>query len=188
MNNSSSVQAILLLAFAQAPLVIRDYIYLIRGTKSIPLPNWLSSWLKLRPQLFPFLLLSIFLHSWLGLFLPVKTSLASLPPGVFSQLLLLLLTLSLHPSFSSFPSRKEKGLLLSFISWSSIILSTLHTLLAGWSTLATFSCLPSPQQIALLPPCLTLGLQLPLVLPWIRRKLVDVRRGHVYRGIYERKL
>ena len=30
--------------------------------------------------------------------------------------------------------------------------------------------------------------QLPLSLPWIRRKLVAVRRGHVYRGIYEQKL
>ena len=31
-------------------------------------------------------------------------------------------------------------------------------------------------------------IQAPLMLPWIRRKLINIRRGHVYRGIYEQKI
>jgi len=189
-NSSCSVQALLLLATAQAPLVLTDYIHLIRGTKYIILPPWLCSWTKLRVQLFPLLLLSLTIHAWLALFLhnPGPLTQACLPPGVVSHLFLLLLTLSLHPAISSFLSRREKSVLLSTLSWLSLFLSTAHTIISGWDRLAIISCLPSSHQLALLPPCLTLALQLPLSLPWIRRKLVAVRRGHVYRGIYEQKL
>lgn len=161
-----------------------------RGTKYIVLPPWLNSWLTLRVQLLPLLLLSLTIHSWLALFLhtPSPLTLACLPPGVVSYLLLFLLCLSLHPAVSAFLSRREKAVTLSLLSWLALILSTSHCLVSGWESLALVSCLPSPHQLALLPPCLILALQIPLALPWIRRKLVNVRRGHVYRGLYERKL
>ena len=223
-NSSCSVQALLLLATAQAPLVLTDYIHLIRGTKYIILPPWLCSWTKLRVQLFPLLLLSLTIHAWLALFLhnPRPLTQACLPPGVVSHLFLLLLTLSLHPAISSFLSRREKSVLLSTLSWLSLFLSTAHTIISGWDRLAIISCLPSSHQVSfkmfltlkirsIFSACPSTSLshssssgksaqnpglpfltpfphQLPLSLPWIRRKLVAVRRGHVYRGIYEQKL
>ena len=180
-NSSCSVQALLLLATAQAPLVLTDYIHLIRGTKYIILPPWLCSWTKLRVQLFPLLLLSLTIHAWLALFLHDHGPLtqACLPPGVVSHLFLLLLTLSLHPAISSFLSRREKSVLLSTLSWLSLFLSTAHTIISGWDRLAIISCLPSSHQVsfkmfltlkirsifqlALLPPCLTLALQVNLL-------------------------
>ena len=150
-NSSCSVQALLLLAAAQAPLVITDYIHLIRGTKYIILPPWLVSWTKLRVQLFPLLLLSLTIHAWLALFLhnPGPLTKACLPPGVVSHLFLLLLTLSLHPAISSFLSRREKSVLLSSFSWLSLLLSTAHTIISGWDRLAIISCLPSSHQVSI---------------------------------------
>jgi predicted dinucleotide-binding enzyme len=160
-NSSCSVQALLLLAAAQAPLVITDYIQLVRGTKYIVLPGWLLAWHALRLQLLPILLLSLTIHAWLVLFLhrPGPLTLACLPPGVVAHLLLLLLSLSLHPAIASFLSRREKAVTLSVLSWLALLLSTAHCLVSGWDRLAAVSCLPSPHQLALLPPCLTLALQ-----------------------------
>ena len=179
-----------MLAAAQFPLVVTDYVYLVRGTKYINLPRWLLTWTALRIKLFPLLLISLLSHGWLALFLhnSSPSSLACLPPGVLSHLLLLLLCLSLHPAISSFMSRQEKTLTLSFLSWSALLLSTMHCIMSGWNKLAFMDCLPSSHQLSLILPTITIFLQIPLMLPWIRKKLLNIQRGHVYRGIYERKL
>ena len=57
--------------------------------------------------------------------------------------------------------------------------------MSGWEAVG---CLPSPHQLGLLPPGLALLLPLPLTLPWIRTKLTNIQRGHIYRGLYERKI
>ena len=57
--------------------------------------------------------------------------------------------------------------------------------MSGWEAVG---CLPSPHQLGLLPPGLALLLHLPLTLPWIRTKLTNIQRGHIYRGLYERKI
>ena len=190
-NSASSSHSLLLLAFAQLPLVVTDYVYLIRGTKYISLPLWLTSWTDLRIKLFPLIFVSLITHGWLALFFSSSSnssSLSCLPPGVISYLCLLLLCLSLHPAISSFLSRQERTVTTSFLSWTALLLSTAHCIMSGWNKLALMQCLPSPHQLSLFPPTATLFLQVPLMLPWIRRKLINIRRGHVYRGIYERKM
>ena len=189
-NNTSSSHSLLMLAVAQLPLVVTDYLHLVRGTKYINLPPWLLTWIALRTKLFPLLFISLLSHGWLALFLHNSTSssLACLPPGVLSYIFLLLLCLSLHPAISSFMSRQEKTLSMSFLSWSSLILSTMHCIMSGWNRLAFMECLPSPHQLSLILPTITIFLQIPLMLPWIRKKLLNIQRGHVYKGIYERKL
>ena len=191
MNRTSSSHSLLMLAVAQFPLVVTDYVYLIRGTKYIILPPWLLAWTDLRIKLFPLLFISLLSHGWLALFLSNNSSvssLSSLPPGVLSYLSLLFLCLSLHPAISSFMSRYEKTVTVSLLSWSALLLSTMHCIMSGWDKLAFMECLPSSHQLSLILPTITIFLQIPLMLPWIRKKLVNIQRGHVYRGIYERKL
>ena len=93
---------------------------------------------------------------------------------------------------------------MSVLTWTSLLLATVHAVMADMAALARVSCLPSPHQLSLLLPVLTIFLQVrkhsrvgrchddiiqaPLMLPWIRRKLINIRRGHVYRGIYEQKI
>ena len=190
MNSTSSAHSLLMLAVAQLPLVVTDYIHLVRGTKYITLPPWLLAWTALRIKLFPLLFISLLSHGWLALFLNTSSaaSLSCLPPGVLSYHFLLLLCLSLHPAISSFMSRQEKTVTMSLLSWSALILSTMHCIMSGWNKLAFVECLPSSHQLSLILPTITIFLQIPLMLPWMRKKLVNIQRGHVYRGIYERKL
>ena len=83
-NSSCSSHGLMLLATCQLCLVIQDYILLIRGTKYTTLPSWLETWTHLRTKLFPLLLASLIVHSWLAIFLPNK-SVASLPPGKINK-------------------------------------------------------------------------------------------------------
>ena len=90
--------------------VIADYLYLIRGTKYIPLPRWLEvTTTHLGPRLLPLQLVSVSLHGWMAIFLSSSSSssslVASLPPGVTAYLASLVLCLSLHPAISSLMSR-----------------------------------------------------------------------------------
>ena len=203
-NNSCSSHALIMMAVAQLGPVVLDYLYLIRGTKYTLTPRWLNSWTSsLRLRLYPLILVSLTTHAWLATFLPTTTR-SCLPAGVPAYLALLLLTLSLHPVISSLMSSHEKVLTCSVLSWTSLLLGTAHTLMSDWDNLTSFQCLPSPHQISLILPSITIFLQVlflisqfsinsafgqaPLMLPWIRQKLVQLRRGHVYRGIYERKI
>ena len=213
-NNTCSSHALIIMSVAQLGPVIQDYLYLIRGTKYTTSPGWLNTWTtSLRLRLYPLALVSLTTHAWLATFLPA-TSRVSLPPGVPAYLALLLLCLSLHPVISSMMSRQEKLVTTSSLSWTSLILATTHALMSSWSSLTSLQCLPSPHQISLILPSLTIFLQVvrlsdtniyylnifnknqinicsrqaPLMLPWIRKKLVHIRRGHVYRGVYERKM
>ena len=91
--------------------VIGDYLYLIRGTKYIPLPRWLEvTTTHLGPRLLPLQLVSVSLHGWMAIFLSSSSSssVASLPPGVTAYLASLLLWLSLHPAISSLMSRSAQ--------------------------------------------------------------------------------
>ena len=94
--------------------VIADYLYLIRGTKYIPLPRWLEvTTTHLGPRLLPLQLVSVSLHGWMAIFLSSSSSsssssVASLPPGVTAYLASLLLCLSLHPAISSLMSRSAQ--------------------------------------------------------------------------------
>ena len=93
--------------------MIGDYLYLIRGTKYIPLPRWLEvTTTHLGPRLLPLQLVSVSLHGWMAIFLSSSSSssssVASLPPGVTAYLASLLLCLSLHPAISSLMSRSAQ--------------------------------------------------------------------------------
>ena len=91
--------------------MIADFLYLIRGTKYIPLPRWLEvSTTHLGPRLLPLQLVSVSLHGWMAIFLSSSSSVASLPPGVTAYLASLLLCLSLHPAISSLMSRSAQHL------------------------------------------------------------------------------
>ena len=83
--------------------------------------------------------------------------------GVSAYLCTSLLCLTLHPSISSLMSRRERTLALSALSWTSLILSTVHAVMADWETLATIKCLPSTHQISILLPVLTIFMQVVLV-------------------------
>ena len=78
MNSTSSSHSLLILAAAQFPLVVTDYIHLIRGTKYIILPPWLMVWTSLRIKLFPLLFISLLNHGWLALFLTNTSSASAL--------------------------------------------------------------------------------------------------------------
>ena len=80
-------------------------------------------------------------------------------PGVTSYLCILLLCLSQHPAVSSLMSRHERTVTSTILTWTSLILSTVHAIMADWDTLVTIQCLPSPHQISLLLPVFTIFLQ-----------------------------
>ena len=56
-------------------------------------------------------------------------------------------------------SRHEKSVSVSVLTWASLLLSTVHAVMSDWASLATVHCLPSPHQISLLLPVLTIFLQ-----------------------------
>ena len=158
-NNTCSSHALIIMSVAQLGPVILDYIYLIRGTKYTATPAWLNTWTSsLRLRLYPLALVSLTTHAWLATFLP-NTSTVSLPPGVPAYLALLLLCLSLHPVISSMMSSQEKLFTSSSLSWASLLLATTHALMSSWDSLTSLQCLPSPHQISLILPSLTIFLQ-----------------------------
>ena len=158
-NSTCSSHALIMMSVAQLGPVILDYIYLIRGTKYTVIPAWLDTWTSsLKLRLYPLVLVSLTTHTWLATFLP-NTSVVSLPPGVPAYLAILLLCLSIHPVISSMMSRQEKLVTISTLSWSSLILATTHALMSSWSSLTSLQCLPSPHQISLILPSLTIFLQ-----------------------------
>ena len=158
-NNSCSSHALIMMAVAQLGPVILDYLLLIRGTKYTVSPRWLVCWTtSLRLRLYPLVLVSLTTHAWLATFLPPTTR-ASLPAGVPAYLALLLLCLSLHPVISSLMSRQEKLVTSSCLSWTSLLLATTHALMSDWDNLTAFHCLPSPHQVSLILPSVTIFLQ-----------------------------
>ena len=158
-NTTCSSHALIIMSVAQLGPVILDYIYLIRGTKYTATPAWLDTWTSsLRLRLYPLALVSLTTHAWLATFLP-NTSTVSLPPGVPAYLALLLLCLSLHPVISSMMSSQEKLFTSSSLSWTSLLLATTHALMSSWNSLTSLQCLPSPHQISLILPSLTIFLQ-----------------------------
>ena len=56
-------------------------------------------------------------------------------------------------------SRRERSVTVSVLTWASLLLSTVHAVMADWAALAQVSCLPSPHQLSLLLPVLTIFLQ-----------------------------
>ena len=65
--------------FEQDGSHLTDWLFNL-GTKYISLPGWLLSWSQLTDQLFPFLLLSTAVHTWMSLYIEVYTA-AAVPAG-----------------------------------------------------------------------------------------------------------
>ncbi|XP_023339490.1 metalloreductase STEAP4 [Eurytemora carolleeae] len=183
-QHASAGQALILLSASKLPSTIEDYIYLIRGTKYLQLPNWLVRWKELTSKLLPMILFSTVVHSWLSIFLQTYSR-SSLPAGIISYIFLVLVVLLLLPVVKL--SRTELNLFFSVLSWLSLLLAYTHTVLARWQDLTRLTCVPSIFQLSILLPSLSIPAHIPLILPWIRRKVMNIRNGHVYSGIYYQK-
>ena len=158
-NSSCSSHCLILLSVSHLGQVIMDYIYLIRGTKYTCVPSWLATWsTHVKYKLYPLMLVSLTLHAWLSLFLPHET-VASLPAGVMAYLATFVMCISLHPMVSSMMSRYERSVTQSALTWCSLLLASVHAVMSDWSHLTSVECLPSPHQISLVPPVLTIFLQ-----------------------------
>jgi len=193
-------QALTLLAACYLPGVIAAYTQLLRGTKFSDFPAWLNHWMVMRKQLGLLMLFSASIHACYYCLLyndaGFTTTLpwnhqAFLSAGVLGFAMAVILGLTSLPSISASLSWREFRAVQSILGWTCLILSTLHCLLNAmyppelgktynlftWSNCVFFS----DEQAGLLLPAITIGLKIPLLLPWCDSRLTKIRRGEVFR-------
>ena len=102
--------------------------------------------------------------------------------GIIAYFVAVVLGVTSLPSVSSSLSWKEFRLLQSCLGWLCLLLSTTHCAVLGWSSLIQlrYSFFLSSTQLPLILPAITILLKIPLLVPFIDRRLTQIRQGKVF--------
>ena len=102
--------------------------------------------------------------------------------GIIAYFTAMVLGVTSLPSVSLSLSWKEFRLIQSFLGWLCLLLSTAHCVLTGWARLIMFKdCIfLSSQQVPLILPAITILLKLPLLIPFVDKRLTQIRQGKLF--------
>jgi len=177
--------SLLLLTLCYTPGVLAAYIQLYRRTKYSRFPNWLDAWLKARKQLGLLALLFGAVHVVAGL-VPMNAKNSSdwriqafYLTGVVSIALMGVLGITSLPSVQTSLSWMEFNATQRYLGWWSFVAGVLHVVFLLWDRLVKDmqQCvvIPYESQLCMIIPVLTVVFKIPLLLPWVDRRLMAIR-------------